>query len=288
MQLIINADDFGLTKATNEAVIKLAAIGTISSSTVMVNMPYAKEAVKLTDILGFGIGLHFNLTQGYPITAPHEIPSLVKEDGSFFSVHDFRSKIKKGKLNNKEVLTELYAQFQRLESIVGKNISHIDSHQEINKYSLINRALITFNNQKKLPIGLRWYNKIYLDQTDTSNHLIEPSIFNITKFGLKRSLIETYFKIRRKKLLQTYKLTDGMLYSGNHNMRTLLQQLIRIPSDTFNEKVFEVMVHPATSTNELSETKMMDARVEEYEILKSPEFQEFIQKNKLLSFADLK
>jgi len=288
MRLIINADDFGLTKATNEAVLELANLSTISSTTVMVNMPYANEASKLLDINRIGIGLHFNLTQGSPISDPKLVPSLVNEDGSFFNVKVFRDKIKNKEIQQTDILTELIAQHSLLEEIIGPKISHIDSHQDINKFGLINKALITFAEQKKKRLGLRWYNKMYLNFLEDAPQIIEPSLLNLSKFGFKRFVTEKYFQSKRKKLKRSFKLSDGMLYSGNHNMRTLLKQLIMMPSGFSTNMVLEVMVHPATSTDELSETKMLDARIEEYEILKSPEFQEFIQKNKLLSFGDLK
>ena len=288
MQLIINADDFGLTKATNYAVLELANLSTISSTTVMVNMPYAIEASKLLAINHFGIGLHFNLTQGRPISDPKLVPSLVNKAGSFFNVKVFRDKIKNKEIKQADILTELTAQFSLLEEIIGSKISHIDSHQDINKYRLINKVLLEFAKQKKNHFGLRWYNKMYLNFSEDAAQIIEPSLLNLSKFGFKRFVTEKYFQSKRKKLKRSFKLSDGMLYSGNHNMRTLLTQLALLPSELLTDKVLELMVHPAISTDELSDTKMLDARIEEYEILKSPEFQEFIQKNKLLSFADLK
>ncbi len=287
MQLIINADDFGLTKATNEAVFELAKLGTVSSTTVMVNMLYASEAVKLTGIHGFGVGLHFNLTQGRPLSNPELIPSLVKENGCFLNITTLKKKIKNNEISKAEVLIELNAQFSRLENIIGSNISHIDSHQDINKQNLISDTLIEFMVQRKNPLGLRWYNKTYLYLSKKPLDLIEPGLMNLSKFGLKRFVTERYFRLIRNKLLHSFKLPDAMLYTENHNIRTLLQRLTMLESINTN-KVFEIMVHPATSTEEFSETNMLEARVEEYNILKSFEFQEFIQKNSLLTFADLK
>jgi predicted glycoside hydrolase/deacetylase ChbG (UPF0249 family) len=112
-------------------------------------------------------------------------------------------------------------------------------------------------------------------------------LMNLSKFGLRRFITEQYFIIKRNKLKHSFKLPDAMLYTENHNIRTLLQRLTMLEGIN-TDKVFEIMVHPATSTEELSETKVLEARVEEYNLLKSSEFQEFIQKNRLLSFSDLK
>lgn len=44
--LIINADDFGMSKEVNEGTIQGIKAGTITSVSVMVNMPHFEEAVK--------------------------------------------------------------------------------------------------------------------------------------------------------------------------------------------------------------------------------------------------
>ena len=80
MKLIINADDFGMAKSINNAVFELSALGSISSTSVMVNMPYAAEVTTLKNI---GVGLHVNLTQGKAILDKSEINSLVDENGDF-------------------------------------------------------------------------------------------------------------------------------------------------------------------------------------------------------------
>lgn len=45
MKLIINADDFGLSKGINKGIIEAYQAGLISSTTIMINMPYAEEAI---------------------------------------------------------------------------------------------------------------------------------------------------------------------------------------------------------------------------------------------------
>ncbi len=61
MKLIINADDFGLSPGVNEAILELGKLGTVTSTTVMTNMPYYKDIVKLLSLKNIGIGLHCNL-----------------------------------------------------------------------------------------------------------------------------------------------------------------------------------------------------------------------------------
>ena len=46
--LIINADDFGMCKSANDAIIELFECGAIKSSTIMMPCEYAEEAVKFS------------------------------------------------------------------------------------------------------------------------------------------------------------------------------------------------------------------------------------------------
>lgn len=79
-QVIINADDFGLSPAINDGIIKAYQSGGITSTSMMVNMPGFDHAVHAAQSLpDFGIGLHFNLTYGCPVCDPGSVSSLVKK-----------------------------------------------------------------------------------------------------------------------------------------------------------------------------------------------------------------
>lgn len=85
--LIINADDFGLSPGVNQGIAEAYQAGGISSTTVMVNMPGFTDAVRLASLHpGLGVGLHFNLTYGRPVSDPRLIPSLIQADGRFHSI----------------------------------------------------------------------------------------------------------------------------------------------------------------------------------------------------------
>ena len=46
-KLIINADDFGISSSVNRAIVYAFSNNMITNTTLMVNMPYADEAVEL-------------------------------------------------------------------------------------------------------------------------------------------------------------------------------------------------------------------------------------------------
>jgi predicted glycoside hydrolase/deacetylase ChbG (UPF0249 family) len=106
-------------------------------------------------------------------------------------------------------------------------------------------------------------------------------------YGIKRVIKEEYFRYKRKELSRYFKLTSGMLYSRNHNIRTLLNQLAIKKIIKNSVHTYEIMVHPATSINELTSTGMREARVEEYNILKSNEFIQYINKNTITNYNNI-
>ncbi len=71
----MNADDFGLIELVSEGIIEAFNNAQVSSTTLMVNTPGTEHAVGLAERHPtLGVGLHFNLTEGRPLTAA---PSLV-------------------------------------------------------------------------------------------------------------------------------------------------------------------------------------------------------------------
>jgi len=121
-QVIINADDFGLSPAVNRGIIEAFQAGGITSTSLMVNMPGFDDAVQLAPIYpDLSIGLHFNLTYGRPVSDPATIPSLVKEDGAF------RSEATAQSWNSRDVHRELTAQWDRFVK-TGLRPTHLDSH----------------------------------------------------------------------------------------------------------------------------------------------------------------
>ena len=78
--LIVNADDFGLTRGVSAGILAAHRHGIVTSTTVLVNGdPDRRQLAEARDS-GLGLGLHVNLTLGKPLTRGR---SLVGADGRF-------------------------------------------------------------------------------------------------------------------------------------------------------------------------------------------------------------
>ena len=82
IQLIVNADDFGLTEGTNYGIIDGHINGLVNSTTMMMNMPGTEHAVRLAKTYA-GVGVHLVLTAGEPLLK--DVPSLVGKTDRFIN-----------------------------------------------------------------------------------------------------------------------------------------------------------------------------------------------------------
>lgn len=148
LKLIINADDFGLTKGCNEGIIKALKDGTATDTTIMINMEGCLDAVSLAKSNGIErIGLHLNLTCGKPLLPSDEVKSLVDETGSFYR----RVKLLLPSMDLKEAESELWAQAERFRE-TGMGLTHLDSHHHIHMYEGLRDIVIDMARQLNVPL----------------------------------------------------------------------------------------------------------------------------------------
>lgn len=148
--LIVNADDFGLSKGQNYGVIEAFRHGVVSSTTAMVNGEGAQHAAALSrQYPGLPIGLHFVLTHGRPLGA---VPSLVNERGELGKWLWRRAEA--GELQPDEIQEELQRQFARFVALFGRPPTHIDSHHHVHMQPRIYPLVEAFAQAHALPLRI--------------------------------------------------------------------------------------------------------------------------------------
>jgi predicted glycoside hydrolase/deacetylase ChbG (UPF0249 family) len=151
VDLIINADDFGLSQSVNEAILDCHEVGTVSSASLLVNMPGFTEAVYLAKSApGLGVGLHFNLTLGEPLSGQ----SLARE-GAFRSRISFALALAIGVVSESDIEEEFRLQVRRFES-TGIPLTHIDCHEHIQAVPAVFKILSRYCSKRNLPLRIPW------------------------------------------------------------------------------------------------------------------------------------
>ncbi len=122
--VVINADDLGSCHSANVGVFECLATGTVTSATLMVPCPWAREAS--SRYRGEDVGVHLTLNAEYPLYRWGPItyaPSLLGGDGGFpQTVEDVWDHA-----DLDEVRRECRAQIERA-ILWGFDVSHLDSH----------------------------------------------------------------------------------------------------------------------------------------------------------------
>jgi predicted glycoside hydrolase/deacetylase ChbG (UPF0249 family) len=136
--LILNADDYGLTPGVGQGIRYAFTSGALSSTTAMMNQPGAAREIEIAkrDAPGLPIGVHLCLTVGAPITPPERIPSLVDSEGRFLSRAGFLDRLEA--VSPEEAGREFRAQ---IEALLAMDVApdHLDSH---NFVSYLTRGIL--------------------------------------------------------------------------------------------------------------------------------------------------
>jgi predicted glycoside hydrolase/deacetylase ChbG (UPF0249 family) len=145
-KIIVNADDFGMSVEVNRAIIEAFDKNVISSATLMTNMPGFDEACELAHRhrLQGRVGVHLNLTSGYPLSAPIRRCSRFCDDIGMFRHR--RTRFRLSKEERLAVEMEIAAQIKACLDH-GLCPTHLDSHHHIHTEWAIGAAAITVAHQ---------------------------------------------------------------------------------------------------------------------------------------------
>lgn len=124
-----------MSESVNGAICEAFEKGIIDRTTLMANMPFAEEGMRLAREKGFidKVGLHLNLTSGKPLT--EEIssdPVMCNTAGEFTAefARTFRTRFFFPKKTRENVEREIRAQLDRYRELGGM-LWHIDSHHHV-------------------------------------------------------------------------------------------------------------------------------------------------------------
>ncbi|PAD39761.1 chitin disaccharide deacetylase [Terribacillus sp. 7520-G] len=146
-KLIINADDFGYSRAVNYGILDCFKKGVLTSATLMVNMPGAEHAAEIAlEQKELGVGIHLVLTCGKPLISTHK--TIVDSDGSFRNQAFYQGSYT---IDPEEVAAEWEVQIKRFLSF-GLNPTHLDSHHHINTFKDIDQVFLWLAKKYNLPV----------------------------------------------------------------------------------------------------------------------------------------
>lgn len=280
-KLIITADDYGMSKAVNKAIDAGIDAGLITSTNVMTNMPFYKEAIKLKDRKDVSVGIHWVLACGKPVLPASEIPTLVASNGEFYPYPEFRKRLRKKLISFVEIEKELVAQYDLYYELMGQPEywnTHQNTHVDFGIYRLFVDVAAKLGIKK-----MRSHQRIYVKGSDKSKkmsliwRMIEP---------LKATMLNKWQSNAHKKGIAS---PDGLIVCLNGND-------INKPEYLFShiawkkKEIGEYVIHPATENDSPYFGKIVDQRIREYKMFTSEETKKIIGDSgiELVSYEGLK
>lgn len=244
-QLIINADDFGLTPGVNRAIAELYDAGALTSVTLMAAGAAFEDAAAIArERPGLGVGCHIVLTDGLPVASPRRIQSLLARDRRSLrsSLAGFLLAFATGEIQEDEIEWEATAQIRRLQD-AGLQVMHLDTHKHTHILPKVQRALLraaraTGVGAMRNPFEQPWAFRLSNGSAARTSQiqLIQP---------LQRAFARQ--PAIRSGVMRTTDGTIGVSATGSLDETTLRSLLAAMPEGTW-----ELVCHPGYNDNELA------------------------------------
>jgi|SRR5215831_1601931 len=283
-RLIVNADDFGLSRGISNAILIAHRHGVVTSTSVMANQQASDYALSLLgEAPSLGVGVHLNLTEGRPVLPVCQVPSLVSANGYFHQRSALFQKLWRFRVSGHEIAAEFQAQIRWLRER-GVNPTHADSHLHVHLYPAALRAFVRAVESEGIrcirsPLYTSWPPKKILGDTHAGT--------------LPRCLlVQGYRTALHKTLLRRFTAPDSRVSFGSDDRN----DISRIPHswlsalDSLAEGTFELACHPGIAEEGFSASDRIAAqREEELRYLTSPEFREAVERNhiRLITYREL-
>jgi predicted glycoside hydrolase/deacetylase ChbG (UPF0249 family) len=237
--LVVNADDLGLSRGATLGVIRAHREGVVTSASLVPTGADYRHAVDRcrAECPDLGLGLHFTLSAGRPVSPTERVPLLVDDRG--YMRFEFGSLFGRAGLRRRQDLLEqigieLEAQLQRLLAD-GVKPDHIDSERHVHLIPAIFEKVAALAVRRRIPfvrmgreIGWRMLRLRHFD----------PAVL---RGGIVKSTLLAALTRRNRPAASNVRASDNFasyLLSGRLDL--LLPEILGAPPDG----VTEIMVHP--------------------------------------------
>ena len=284
-RLIVNADDFGMSRGITDAIVIAHRYGIVTSTSLMANMPAAEYAAsRVAKTPAMGIGVHLNICTGRPILSPRRrFPPWWMPRSHFHPPAIMIRKLWTWRAVGREIETEFRAQIQWMKDRGTVPTPH-DSHHHMNIYPAavgpFLRAIAAEGVRcARAPVSSVW------PKTRQMGGPHEGLLLRRVAVQVYRHALQV-IPFRRLDMPQS---RVSFLSRDRHNLAALGEcwkaAIASLPAGTF-----ELACHPGLFERGFSETDRIHAqREQELQWLTDPDCRDAIDRNgiRLITYRDL-
>ena len=276
-RVIVTADDFGMCKYVDDAILELMHIGTLTSTNVLTNYGSLERMEELKKIPNVSVGIHWNITSGRPVSKPNDIPTLVDAAGKFYSLTEFKKRCALHKIREQDIETELRAQYELLYKTYGKTASYWNTHENSSHVKTVFNICCRLAKEYKIP-ATRIFDRVYLDFD-----MVKSFPRRMREYTVRAVLHNRYAKIRKD-----FKMPDARLVAFSNEIKTNIDRNRKAILSSEHTNI-EMVIHPATDIDLELFGNIGQDRIREYELHKSKEMYDLLHNDQItaITFEDL-
>lgn len=268
-QLIVNADDLGISRGANAAILRAHREGVVTSASLMANLPAFDNAVQqvVAPCHDLGVGIHLNLTCGRPVLPSDALPLLTDGQGrfcrGFVGLYRMLNRSAIRLEARRQIAAELRAQFERASAAMAavgrRSFDHVNGHQHVHMIPGVWEIALELT--EAFAAGMVRISRERLSGRGLMGLVGSLARGNLLKqqwlAHLAAKNLQSKAAPRFHPHLQPELSLVGILDSGRMDERTLLTRLAMLP-----DGVSEILVHPSENgaNAELDELSPSDRR----------------------------
>jgi chitin disaccharide deacetylase len=287
--LIVAADDFGLTHRVNEAIAIACRDGVVTTASLMVTTSAFESAIDIARREPkLDLGLHLNLTEGCPVANPSTVSTLA-DAATFRYRHPIKlaTALLRRKISMGDLEREIRAQIEKaVDSELW--ISHIDGHKHVHMIPAVFRIICRVapdygifairSARERIP---------RVASMLARNKRSRRQILKQCAFG---KLISAGSFISQRRMAQHELVAPERFYGITQTGFLDLAAFADVVHD-LDEGVHELMCHPGFVDDDLNTTptRLRIERERELELLTGSDVRDLLRQNgvALISYRDL-
>lgn len=248
------ADDYGVSKNSNNRIEKCIESGVLNKVSVMPNGEISdlKEHLLKKDVK---VALHLNLIEGYPLSNPKDVSLLVTNTGQFkysFIGLFFMSFSHKRRELKKQLYKEIKEQLVSWKTNVGEeNPIIINSHQHTHMIPLVFKTLMRVIEEEGINVD-----RIRIPKEPIAPYVFTPSVYtSYTLSGFVKQCTLNFLALLNRRRIKKSKLDCtcfmGVMFSGRlteDKLEKILPKYIKIAKK--QGKDIEIGFHPGYLEND--------------------------------------
>ncbi len=287
-QLIVNADDFGLTRLVSQGILDAHDHGIVTSTSLLANGGAYEEAIAMArKAPRLSVGVHLNLTQGFPVSPPRALPTLVDARGQLYLTPGcLLLRLITRRVSRREIEFELRAQIAKVLR-TGIKPTHLDGHKHLHVLPGISDIVVQLAQEFHIPSVRCPVAELPLTRLP---HCFRDSRAGVLRQCLAGRLVGWFARRFRMKLTQAGLHYPAHFYglseTGFLNEEKLEEILCGLPED-----LSELMCHPGYSDPLLAKTgtRLLSQREIETHALISSRTRELAAREgiQLVSYRDI-